>query len=342
VTKFCRGCGAPLTAENTSDAHVIPQALGGRLVVKDALCDTCNGVLNDLADLPLIEALGAWPTLFDVSRQNRDNPAKTVTTRKGYQVSVEADGTITRIDVVRKVTPIPQGQLVELGAGNMKTARQLVAWAEKHVPGFEKAEAEKYLKKTPLPDDDELNLRLEFGPQWVFGGVVAAVWLYLLHVTGQTFMDFDRLLSCIKKVQETGGTFRYLVDGLPGLNGPAIDFGHKLVARSVESTGELIVYVEVLGVFKIGGVYAKGSPGQSLESIYVYDLASKSERSNEFTIDKQSFDSQDWRKVGLGTGDAKALQAHFTAVLNALAEIYYRQRTSPAAMAQNPTTSDAC
>jgi hypothetical protein len=192
-----------------------------------------------------------------------------------------------------------------------------------------------------MPDGDELKLRVDFSPQAVFGAVVAMTWLYLIHTTGHAFMSFDALLACIKKVQATGGTFRYLIDGLPGLRGPSIDLGHKLVVRSVDASGELIAYVEILGVFKIGGVFARGTPGTSLEHIYVYDVAGKADRSSEFSIDHATFDAVDWRTTSLGTADAKALKDHFEKVLTALAEIYYRQRTLAAATAQNQTTSDA-
>jgi len=56
---------------------------------------------------------------------------------------------------------------------------------------------------------------------------------------------------------------------------------------------------------KVGGVFAKGSD-YFLEHIYAYDLADKANRSGEFSIDAATFESQDWRKVGLGTGDAKS------------------------------------
>jgi hypothetical protein len=304
MTKLCRGCGEPLTSETDSDAHVIPQALGGRLAPRGIICRTCNGILNDAADLALVEAFGAWPTLFDIPRQDGKNPPKKIETRKGYQVRLEASGKMTRTDVVYDVTNLPKGQKVEIGAGNMTTARQLLARAAKQFPGFDIAEAEKRLKVMGLPMDDEIKLRLDYSPEAVFGGVVAAIWLYLIHTTGRAFLDLNGLLTCIKKMQTNGGTFRYLIDGLPGLKGPDIDLGHKVIVRSVPSTGELIAYVEVMGVVKVGGVFASGSD-HFLEHIYAYDLSTKADRSNEFSIDAAVFQKQDWRKVGLGTDQCR-------------------------------------
>jgi hypothetical protein len=57
----CGGCGVTLTPENDSAAHVIPNALGGRLKPKGILCRVCNDELDELADNALIEAFGGWP-----------------------------------------------------------------------------------------------------------------------------------------------------------------------------------------------------------------------------------------------------------------------------------------
>jgi hypothetical protein len=146
-----------------------------------------------------------------------------------------------------------------------------------------------------------------------------------VYKTGRAFLGFNELLSCIKDMQRNGGTFRYFVTGLPGLHGPQIDLGHKIIVRSVPSSGELIAYIEILGVLRIGGLFAIGAPGCVLEHMYVYDLLQRADRSSEFSIDPAEFDPQDWRSIGLGPTDVAALKDHFDEVLNSLAEIYYRQ-----------------
>jgi HNH endonuclease len=331
MTLRCRGCNEPLTNANNSEAHVIPQALGGRLAPRDILCQTCNSLLNDAADLAIVKAFGAWPTLLNVPRQDREQPSRMVETRKGHKVSVDADGSMMRRDVLYDVTPIPEGHHVVVGAGHKKTARQLIQRAKKQFPQLDVAEAEKHLRNIARPPD-EIKLSLDFSPQAVFGGVLSGIWIYLIHTTDRAFVPFDDLLHLIQKMQEHGGLFRYLIDGLPGLSGPKVDLGHKIGVRSVPKTGELIVYMEIMGVLRIGGVFASGSPGTILEHVYVYDLAQKADRSKEFSIDGAVFDAQDWRKVGLGptNADAEALRAHFTTQLNALADIYYRQRLAAA------------
>ncbi len=323
----CRGCGATLTAENDSAAHVIPNALGGRLKPKGIICQACNTALDDAADNALVEAFGAWPTLLDIPRDRGANPPKDIDTDKGRRVRLQRDGSSRAIDVKYEVEPITDGHALRIGAGDFKTVENLLKRARRQFSQVDVDAAMEFAReKGAVKLDDALDMSVDFSPQAVFGGVITAIWLYLIHETGRAFMEWDRLLECLAKMQKTGGTFRYFVDGLPGLTGPMVDLGHKIVARSVPSTGELITYVEILGVLRVGGVFAKADPPAiPLQHIYVYDLQARSDRSVEFAVDAAEFDRQDWSAVGLGVEDADALKATFKQGFGVLEEIYRRR-----------------
>ncbi len=324
----CRGCGDPLTDKNDSAAHIIPNAIGGRLAPMGIICRSCNTVLDKLADNALVEAFGDWPTLLDIPRQRGKNPPKLIDTLNGHRVRMNADGTSTRVDVQYDVDAIPEGHLVQIAAGDIKTFRQLLGRVTKQFPQVDAAEAERNARTVGLEDGDKLKIRLDFSPDAVFGGIVTAVWLFLIHRTGRAFMDWARLQDCIAKMRINGGTFRYFVGGLPGLRGPEVGLGHKIIARSVPNTGELIVYAEILGVLKVGGLFARSpAPALPLEYIYALDLASKADRSGEYSIDAAEFERQDWSQVGLCPTDATALRAHFSNAIELFIDHYQNRFT---------------
>src|ERR1019366_1813839 len=91
----CRGCGQPLTPALNSDAHIFPNALGGRLAPGGLICRVCNTLLDRLAPNPLITSFGPWPTLIDIPRQRGSHPAVEIETTSGERVRVEADGSRT-------------------------------------------------------------------------------------------------------------------------------------------------------------------------------------------------------------------------------------------------------
>ncbi|MGC2087057.1 MAG: HNH endonuclease [Bradyrhizobium sp.] len=327
----CRGCMEPLTPENDSAAHVFPNALGGRLKPKGIICRVCNTALDRVADNALVKAFGDWPTLLNLPRDEGKHPPKLVETRDGRRVRVEADGRITSADVTYDVTTVDDGHEVRIAAGNMKTFGQLLNRAKKDFPQLDIEAARKAAQVVGVNDGDLLKLNLDFSPQATFGGVITAIWIYLIHTTGRAFMDWDRLLKCVADMQVRGGTFRYLIDGLPGLDGPNIALGHKIVVRSVPRTGEMIAYVEVMGVLRIGGLFAAaGGPSDLIEHIYVYDLDGQADRSSEFSVNQREFEQQDWRTVGLGPADAEDLRAHYSGAMETLVAHYHkRSRATP-------------
>ncbi|NEJ74532.1 hypothetical protein GR197_29075 [Rhizobium phaseoli] len=297
----CRGCGTTLTAQNDSAAHVFPNALGGRLKPKGIICRSCNTALDRAADNALVKAFGDWPTLLNLPRDEGEHPPKLVETRDGRRVRIEADGKITSAQVTYDVAEIEDGHQVIIAAGNMKTFRELLKRTKKQFSQLDIDAAEQAAQVVGVADDDMLKLGFDFSPQAVFGGVITAIWLYLIRTTGRAFMDWDRLLKCVGEMQKHGGTFRYLVDGLPGLTGPDIPLGHKIIIRTVPRTGEMIAFVEVMGILRVGGLFASaGGPRSLIEHVYAYDLIQQRERGAEFSIDPGEFERQDWKLAGLG------------------------------------------
>ncbi|VWC75772.1 hypothetical protein BLA39750_00858 [Burkholderia lata] len=329
----CRGCGVTLTSSNDSEAHIIPNALGGRLKPRGIICRKCNTKLDSVADNALVQAFGSWPTLLNVPRDRGNHPDKDVTTQAGHRVRLSAEGSITRVDPVYVVTEIADGHQLEIGAGVSRTFRELLQRAANQFPQINVEQALKHAQIIGINDSGALKMRLDYSPLAVFGGIVSALWLYLIKVTGHTIMDWKRLLEVIASMQKNGGTFRYMIGGLPGLVGPDIPFGHKIIVRSVPHTGELIAYVEILGVLQVGGILARsGGPSQLIEHIYVYDLNERTDRSHEFSITASQFELQDWATVGLGPADADALSNHFQTKAEDVFGTVYRNRFS-----ENPT-----
>jgi hypothetical protein len=308
---ICNGCGSvELTPEFDSEAHIIPNALGGRLSPRGLICRECNTLLDRLADNPLIRAFGPWPTLLDIPRHRGKNPPVEIDTADGQRVSVDPDGTTTRVDVIYDVTPIDaDSHKVHVGAGNWKVVRQLIGRATKQFPQLDAVQAASHAQKVKMPATAQWRIGTNFAPANVFPGAFAAFWLFFLHKTGHKLAPWDRVLEVVDNVRQ-GGTFRYFPSPLPGLSGPDIDLSHKIILRTVPATGLLIGYLEILGTLRVGGIVAQGAPGSELEYIYVADVLTKRDRSGEFSIDPKAFDATDWKTIGLGLSDVAEIKTY--------------------------------
>ena len=85
----CIITGEVINQENSSRAHVIPSALGGRLKPLGILSKQGNTLLGDKVDLPLIEAFQSLMTLLDGSRDRGTNRPFHMTDENGRDVVVE-------------------------------------------------------------------------------------------------------------------------------------------------------------------------------------------------------------------------------------------------------------
>jgi hypothetical protein len=325
TVRMCSGCGKhPLTPEWNSDAHIFPNALGGRLAPSGLICRECNTLLNELADNPLIRAFGPWPTLLDIPRQNGKHPPVVVETSGGQRVRVEPDGSRSLAEVVYDVAPIPGGHQVDLGANNWKVVKQLINRAAKQFPQLDPAQAKAHARVIKIPPTDQWRVTTNFAPENVFPAAFAAFWLFFLWKTGRPLLPWQRALEVLKGVR-TDCTFRYLPDGLPGLTGPAIPIAHKIVIRTVPATGQLIGYFEVLGTLRVGGLIAEGRPNNPLEHIYVADVFGKTDRSAEYSIDAKKFDVTNWKTVGLDLGDRNAVATYITTAQQPLKVLWQKR-----------------
>jgi hypothetical protein len=163
------------------------------------------------------------------------------------------------------------------------------------------------------------------------------IWLYSIHAAGAAALDWSGLKKYILTSQKGQGPWRHYVDGLPGLVGPDVSFGHKVLLRSVPSTGQIIAYVEVLGVLRIGGVYGMGIRGEPLvEHFYIYDLDTRRDRSSEFHVDSATFDGKDWASFGVAPFELDSLTRHYQDIFPAVLGARYAKRYEPKDVGGDP------
>jgi hypothetical protein len=104
------------------------------------------------------------------------------------------------------------------------------------------------------------------------------------------------------------------------------------VLRSVRHTGNVIAYVEIMGVLRVGGVYGKVKPGPGalIEHLYVYDLDAQRDRTAEFRINRSVFEARDWATEGLEPSEQASLSECYEKAAREVWEPRYRARSAPA------------
>jgi hypothetical protein len=118
---------ATITAENDSEEHLIPNALGGRRKVSGFLCRDCNSATGESWDAEVAEQLLPLCLLLDISRERGDPPGLRVVTSAGERLTIGPSGTLARSAPVFTRTPSPSGKThYHVEARTMHEARQIL------------------------------------------------------------------------------------------------------------------------------------------------------------------------------------------------------------------------
>ena len=93
--KCCALCETSLTATNTSNEHIIPNAIGGRKTVRDFICTQCNSETGETWDSELAKQLQPFCAMLDIGRKQGKNRPIPVETVSGRQLVWNPNGTLT-------------------------------------------------------------------------------------------------------------------------------------------------------------------------------------------------------------------------------------------------------
>ena len=120
-------CETTITAENASDEHLIPNALGGRRKVSGFLCRACNSRTGDTWDAALADQLLPLCLLLDVARERGEPPGLRVVTSAGERLTIGPKGTLSRSAPGFKAVPSPSaGKQYRIEARTIEEARRRV------------------------------------------------------------------------------------------------------------------------------------------------------------------------------------------------------------------------
>jgi HNH endonuclease len=84
----CMVCETEITAENDSDEHLIPEAIGGRRKIRSFICRTCNAAAGETWDAEIARQLLPLSLMLDISRERGDPPPLKVTSTADERLTI--------------------------------------------------------------------------------------------------------------------------------------------------------------------------------------------------------------------------------------------------------------
>ena len=122
----CIVCGCELNDSNSTEEHILLNAIGGHLKSKELLCKQHNSVFGEECDAELANQLQVLSSNFQVQRQRGKNPAIEGTTSSGERYRIENGITPVKVKPTVEIDDIEGGKSIHIEARNEKELRQIL------------------------------------------------------------------------------------------------------------------------------------------------------------------------------------------------------------------------
>ncbi|MGQ1622859.1 HNH endonuclease (plasmid) [Acinetobacter baumannii] len=128
----CALCNIPIIETNQTEEHVIPQAIGGRLKIKNFICRPCNSKFGHSWDCVLADQLAFFSTSLNIKREKK-LPNYLVKTLEGKEYLKQPNGDFLLVRPTDEIEKNLDGSLnIKIEAPNLKIAKDILKKVSKN------------------------------------------------------------------------------------------------------------------------------------------------------------------------------------------------------------------
>jgi hypothetical protein len=278
----CALCDDPITAQNDSKEHIIPNALGGRKKVIGFICNACNNNSGDEWESELAKQLNPLSLFFGISRERKKPPSEVFTTTAGEQYKLNPDGSMELPKPIYKTSPIENGVNVQIQARTMKEAKQLLQRAKKEFPNVDVERVLSQAKSTATYCSDMLEFNLSIGGQDAGRSIVKSA-LALVVNSGVTHLNCEHAKSYLRK---EGGEacFGYFYNKDIMTNRPEGVPLHCVYVAGQPETKQILGYIEFFGIYRMVLCLSSNYDGNGFERSYCLNPITGEQLDVEFDL----------------------------------------------------------
>ena len=271
---LCALCRTPITTDNDSREHIIPNAIGGRRRVTGFLCEHCNNTLGHTWDSALCEQLEPLCVLLDVRRQRGSIKPIQVETTSGETLVLHADGRMG----------IPHGSVVlkeedgikslHISARSKKELKGMLPGIVRKYPFLDSGTVLKEVTDTRKYTDDALHFSIQFGGHSAGRSIVKSA-LALAFFAGIDVASCEHAHDYF--LSDKAPCFGYFNDVDLVLNRSEGMFFHCVFIHGDPRNGRVVGYVEYFGYQRILVCLSNKYTGPEVTECYAIDPISGKE-----------------------------------------------------------------
>ena len=270
----CPLCGRSLTEENKSREHVFPNALGGRMTVRNFICVHCNSRTGSDWDNELVRQLHPLCTMLNVNRARGRNRQFVVETLSDRKFIVNPDGSMTIAEPVFEARERDDWTEVTMRARTMAEMRRMVSGLKQKHPQIDVDEFMKKAERKQEYSREPYAISLNVGGL-LAGRSIIKTCLAMVYDAGLSIGDCrEAELFLLNEGKPCFGFYseRDLVK-----NRPENTFFHCVQVCGDAERGQLLAYVEYFGWLRFVACLSKNYEGISFSHCYAVDPVSGKE-----------------------------------------------------------------
>jgi len=270
----CLICNIKLTAANTSDEHIIPNALGGKLRSKRLICRKCNSEFGAGCDARLAESLSLFANFLNIERdRGQAQPLRGTTESQAYKIDPGGKPSVIKpsIDIEEK-NDLTQ---IRIQARDRKQAREILKGLKRQ---YHDIDVEKTLSQLEYRREyvkSFVALHLSLGGKDSFRSVAKMTLFLLKHRRPDISFDTSRLVGFIKNETDYREIY-FFYPSIDVVSKPNKRVFHSIVIKSYTDQKLLVGFVELFNVASFVMVLSDDF-ADSLQESYVFDVLNRRE-----------------------------------------------------------------
>lgn len=265
----CVICATPITPQNDSIEHVIPQAIGGRWTVKGFICRRCNSRAGKCWDSVLTKQFEWLSSILGVRRERGSAPPVPVSTVGGTPLHLRADGGYQpRRPEVKEISDGATFN-VSISGRSLREIRQQAHALEKKYPGAKVEEALAGVRKTRDYLEEAIHVQFQFGGDDANASMVKTA-MAAAFSWGLPLSACDRALTYLRTLQGPPPVHFFLDRDLVRER-PADRFLHILSIRTDPARGLALAYIDYFGLWRSVVVMSMTYEGPAVAHTYAFD-----------------------------------------------------------------------
>ncbi len=274
ISRCILQCGNLLTKENSTEEHVILNAIGGRRMVKGFICERCNNETGTNWDAELVRQLQPLSLLLGIKRQRGSVPTQEFATSSGGKIRLHSDGRMTTAIPSREKNLDGNITQLRITTGSRKELKKQIKGMQRKHPALQKRSVDDLVSTAQARShysSDLIQIPLEFGGDKAGRSLVKSA-VALVYDAGVDPRVCDLALDYLTQ-DNAQPCFGYFYDKDKDLvvNRPAKKPFHSVYVKGDSGAGTILGYVEFFSLHRMVLCLSESFSGKDFTNSYAID-----------------------------------------------------------------------